>query len=189
MSTPITGDLPVELLHRLPAWTIAIPMTWTPKELVAFVTVDAATTSLDGVAIDDAGLDQLLIMFVTTDELVVPFPIELGAGSIADQLARNAIIGNLNVRPTRLNPVSMDEGPGRLGIDMSVSRLLERTIALMLYLCSEEPDVTTVPTPVTVAPPRPPRGPTRRSVEVLDVGQGDLEPVGGGPGQALRSRA
>ena len=169
MATPITGDLPVELLHRLPAWTVAIPMPWMSDDFVAFVTVDAATTSLDGVAIGDAGLDQLLIMFVSTD-VIAPVAIELGAGSIAEQLARNTLVGNPDAGPTRLEPISLEQGSEKLGVDMPVTRLLEQTVALILYLCSEEPDITAVPTTVTIAPNRPRTGSAPRPAEVLDVG-------------------
>jgi hypothetical protein len=69
IATPTSGDVPRELLQRLPSWTVFIPTPWLRSSVGDFVTYDSGSVTRNGQAIhDDVMDDDLVLLFVIDDE-------------------------------------------------------------------------------------------------------------------------
>ncbi|MEP7115886.1 MAG: hypothetical protein ABI862_21655 [Ilumatobacteraceae bacterium] len=170
MATPITGEIPFEMLRHLPGWTVAIPLPWLAASAVAFVWIDAGGVTHPRLSIPagTADGDELIVAVVSTDQDAVSMRVRFSESTIAESLAvqREEWAAKL-LAP--LGAASADQAlRDRFGVDGTVG-LLAKVVALVLYLCSDEPDV------VRTAPYAPARrassmGPGAGAVEVFDVG-------------------
>lgn len=137
ISTRVAGDLPTELLYRLPCWCVYIEtpgLVWDGAALYGF------WAHLDWS--EGAPAELRLVLDVAADpgqplapaSCLVPVPIILGAGTIADALARVIASGQ---RQAAAHGLSLPT-PG--GGAVAVTLDLEPMLSLILYLCSDQPD-------------------------------------------------
>lgn len=157
--TPLTGDLPAQVLHRLPEWCVYIEtpdMQWRGQPLHgAFAhleyDVNVRREELRLVLDGEAGLD--------------PIPLHLGPWPLAEAVER------------MLDTASAWGATVGISVDRGVSEQLEAVVPpiinLLLYLCSDQPDLTRRGKPGTPANPRPKK--TRRKGWRLFPASGPLE--------------
>ena len=135
IDTPVTGQLPGELLTRLPEWCIYIetPGLTTPAAGGGEVLVHGVWTWLDR---RQRELDDVLTIMLHTDSPHVP-PIThvYLVGSIEDAIEttlshwRSAVaLGNTETLPPK-------------GYADAARQTLPKILSLLLYLCSDEPDI------------------------------------------------
>lgn len=162
VSTPFDRELPAAAIERLPEWGVWIdPVAGLPG-FFAFLEHDASTERAElRLAIDDyGGLTQLIV--------------HLGAGSLRDGLEAMVLEASANaaLQSRMAVPVLWD------GDTISeVARISAPFVALVLYLCADEPDYGGRP-----APAHPSRVKRKHAAEVASVWT-----VGERIGAALRS--
>lgn len=128
IDTPMRGDLPCDLLHHIPEWCVYIE---TP-DIVALggTRIHGAFVHLEFVP--DSARDELRMLLDTEDGLVA-IPMHLGPWPLAEAIARA-----LDVSRARAVVHGIALVPG-LGAVMREA--VEPILALVLYLCSEAPDI------------------------------------------------
>ncbi len=180
VETPITGDLPAELLYRLPAWCLYIEtpgLSWMGRQLHGFF------VHLDWDKRGHNELRFLLDTVETTDALfdfrygLIPNPLILGNGTLADALERVVAFGKLNAEKAGIE-LELSSTVDQMA--ESLSTALSPLISLTLYLCSDSPDWDL----------EPPRNPTpvktKRGLRTFPVAQPRIWDVGVRIGAALR---
>lgn len=159
IDTPLTGDLPTEVLHRLPEWCVYIEtpgLEWSGQPLhgaFAHLEYDIRTGReelrlvLDG----DGGLD--------------PATLHLGAWPLTEAVEH------------MLDTAAIWGGTVGLQVDPAAKEQMELVVPpiinLLLYLCSEKPDLTRRGKPGRPANPQPKK--TRRQGWRLFPASGPLE--------------
>ena len=126
VSTPITGDIPEEVVLRLPEWSVFVEM---PGERY----VTGFFASLEYVPLTKKS--ELRFVFCLTDESLYPFCVSLSKGSIAKSVRASldeyeSHIGNASELASSYAEV--------FGEDF---KLLDRAVSLILYLCSDEAEI------------------------------------------------
>ena len=154
--TRISGDLPAEVLLRLPEWCLYIETpsaTWAENTLYGFF------VHLEW---DANNHRHELRLLIDTEDLLWPFPIHLGEWSLETALQRA-----IN-ESTRHIPMGMlAELPGAEQVKRIAETLIPM-VSLVLYLCSDEPDFGPQKKPERAKPRKtkkgwrlfPPPGPT-----------------------------
>jgi len=171
VETPVTGRLPNELLYRLPEWCVYIE---TPIGLdLSGNPIRGAFAHLEW----DANTAREELRFVLDADLggepkLSPLVIHLGEWTLDEAIARS---------------LGLAEHRGRtrgMSVPLEVSRayesLLPGLVSLLLYLCSEEPDIIDWPPPQ----PRPKR--TKRGWRLFPADKPTTWEVGVRLGAALR---
>lgn len=130
IATDISGDLPAEVLHRLPEWCLYIETPgreWFGSSLHGFF------VHLEHDAND--GRSELRFVLDTEDALI-GFPLHLGDWSVAEavtracnEAARQAVL--------RKRPLVRDSS-----WDVELARVFAPLVSLVLYLCSDRPDLS-----------------------------------------------
>ena len=144
--------MPRELLQRLPAWTVFIPTPWLRSSVGVFV-----TPIHDEVMVDDFILlfvidnhDTVFVVFFRCSEPTVSASME---SQFRDVASRGPAALDANAAESERPAVELFGQPYR--------QTIEEVMALVLYLCSEEPDI--VPSggrpPARAHRPRPPPHP------------------------------
>ena len=137
ITQPLTGDLPMALLHRLPEWAVYIEtpgLTYERKPMLGFIAhLDFNLFSFD--------TDLQFAMFLEGRDMPKTVALPFGGGSITDAMDRvdqvDSFFGNPNVRVRYVG--SRDE----------YRKTFTAMLQLLLYLCSEEPDIPTIQHPST----------------------------------------
>ncbi len=124
--TPITGDLPTTLLQRLPEWCVYVPLNRQVRE----TQVHGAWAHLE---YDVNDRSQELRLLINTGETLVPVPIRLG-GSLKQGVESVAGSGLLRLG-RMLAGRQVDEAT------RTMSELAAPIVSLLLYLCSEAPEI------------------------------------------------
>lgn len=146
VSTKLTGDLPVEVLHRLPEWCVYIE---TPEPFChgfwAHLEWDVNTKE-----------EELRLLFHLTDDFLFPVSIHL-VGTLTDGLKKAfeytlkyVDIFSVSEFLTTINKTSEK-------IEKNVSNL-EGYISLILFLCSSEPEFTGKMNPLRPIPKKTKKG-------------------------------
>lgn len=184
--TPITGDLPDHVLGYLPEWCVYVELDgstmWDGAPLHGYW----AHLEYD-VARGGARELRLLLDTAEAPDLALdarrglcPVPIILGDGSLADALQR-VIDSGLQAAAER--GLTFDATPDS---GAASAKALAPILSLLLYLCSESPDLTRRGQPAAPANPEPVR--TRRTGWRLFPADGPREwDVGVRIGAALRA--
>lgn len=186
VDTPIEGNLPDSVLARMPEWCVYIEMdgalTWGASPILGFW----AHLECD-VARGNARELRLLLDVAESPELALdaarglcPVPIILGGGSLAVGIQRVLDSGmqQASLRGEAFAP------PSESGV--SIASALEPMLSLLLYLCSDAPDLTRRGWPDMPGNPEPVR--TRRAGWRLFPADGHREwDVGVRIGAALRA--
>lgn len=154
MSTPLEGTIPVEVLHRLPAWCLYIDVPELGAGTGLFVALDAGRVHAPGHLVEDYP-DELLLAIVrdgpSLPRLMMTTVWLVPGTSIADSLARQ------DVQRTEVGAgeFDMDDDAWEAVFGMSQSDVLARLLSLVLYLCSTDADVTQTGVPAPVGRGRP----------------------------------
>lgn len=127
--TELSGDLPAELFHRLPEWCVYVEtpgLSWLDSSLHGFW----AHLEWD---IDHRREELRFVL--NTDQGLVPQPLHLGKWSIEEAITKTLAFTTAN-------------GGGLLkflGLDSllqdPLAQELKSLVSILLYLCSEEPDI------------------------------------------------
>ena len=153
VETPFSGEIPQEVLLRLPEWSVYVEMQ---EE-----TVSGFFASLDFGSPERA---ELLFVFCQ-DERLVPFNIRLSSGTIEDSFAQTlkefeALVGENNELKADCTKVLgkdslhiklkggvdgvREECTEILGKDL---KLVKKALSLILYICSDEAEIRDRDTP------------------------------------------
>lgn len=126
--TPIAGDIPAEVLLRLPEWCMYIETPggeWAGQPLYGFF------VHLEWDANDHRHELRLLL---DTEQLLLPFPVHLGEWPLLSAVQRA-----INESSRHIPMGTMVELPSTSDVEQ-LSSTLAPMISLVLYLCSDEPD-------------------------------------------------
>jgi hypothetical protein len=125
-TTPLSGELPVELFFRLPEWCVYL-------ELGGRAGLQGAYAHLEWDAND--GRCELRFLLDPGDgvEALRPVPLHLVPGGSLHDAAQAAL--------TEAAKQARRLGLPHLASDISLDGALSPLVSLLLYLCSEEPDV------------------------------------------------
>lgn len=177
--TPMPEDLPASLLYRLPEWCVYIetPGLWAPDGRP----LAGAWVHLDW---DEAGADELRLVLDCDEPLddrwhsLIPIPLILGQGSIAESIARVVASGQMRMAEhAGAHPGAFE----RHLIDQPelVAERLWPIVSRALYLCADAADLARRP-----VYPEPKR--TRDGWRLFPAGSLQVWPVGERIGAAIR---
>lgn len=128
VSTPVTNDLPHEVLYRLPEWGVYIE---TPNMTANGSPMHGFFAHLEW----DAGNGRPeLRLLLDTDAALLPIPIHLGPWSLDESLARMTDVASLH-------SMSMGLGPSPADTVDQLRPWVEPLISLLLYLCSQNAEI------------------------------------------------
>ena len=151
ISQPITGNLPMDVLHHLPEWAVYIEtpgLTYERREMKGFI------AHLD-YNLFSQGTDLQFAMFLAGTENPKTLALPFGNGSVQDAMSRVDAVDDM----------FSSRGTGRyVGGRDEYLKTLTAMLQLLLYLCSDEPDLPVIEHPIhrrtlsgTVRGPREPR--------------------------------
>jgi hypothetical protein len=153
LATPLSGDIPGQVLRRLPAWAFYLDCPHLGSHVGVFVALDAFPTRsrADTTPVEvpaEQRSDELIVIFVaeSRDRLVL-MNLPLDQGNLADTLAAS------QPRPFW---AQLAEHLGH-----PADSVVRGVLSMLLYLASADPDVTSRPTPTerpNSAAPSPARG-------------------------------
>jgi hypothetical protein len=150
--TPVTGDIPTEVLHHLPEWCVYIPtpeQTWRGAPLYGFFAHLEHNTKLGRTE-----LRFMLDISATPGEQLAMIPIRLGIGGVA------AALEHLFEETARSTRVTMDARARDLEM---LKWDMPPLVSLVLYLCCQSAEITdrqcTSRLPVRPQPVRTKKGP------------------------------
>jgi len=133
VNTTVEGDLPCDVLHRLPEWCVYVE---TPGLQFLDCALDGFFAHLDW----DAGNTDLRFM-LDTEKRLVPLSLNLGPWSMAEALERTLKSGyKLPTEP----PTDQNVGspPNRISVTIESFRpIIEPMVSLLLYLCSQNAEI------------------------------------------------
>jgi len=158
-ATPLDGELPTDLLYRLPEWCVYIE---TPGRIWEGRALHGFWAHVEWEEGDGANELRLVLDTAETPDLaldpvrgLIPVPLILGEGSLADALDRLAASSRRRLEAMGLQDLAMPPS--------DPSRLLGETqplVALVLYLCAENAEIGDgIRRPSVPAPKRTKRGP------------------------------
>lgn len=171
--TVVSGALPVEVLYRLPEWCIYIETpdsNWAGDKLFGFwahLEWDANTERHE------------LRLLLNCGELLLPIPVHLGPWTITEAVDRAASEAVLQSRKAGLGLSSQSIPVERIGADIN------RLISLLLYICSDEPEIDDEREPGS-SPARPSAVKTKRGWKMFPAKKPRVWTVGGDTGAQLR---
>jgi hypothetical protein len=178
VDTPIAGDIPAQVLQRMPEWCVYIA---TPDMAIATTSGDAPLRGVYAWLDHARGADHDLLVLVCDAEgpRLTPTHIPL-VGSLGE--ACEATLAEWRDAYARGNATQL---PRKDWADQ-VQRTIPPILSLLLYLCSQSPDLTRRGKPDLPANPEPVR--TRRTGWRLFAADGPREwDVGVRIGAALRA--
>ncbi|HVL65745.1 MAG TPA: hypothetical protein VM364_00655 [Vicinamibacterales bacterium] len=151
--TPMPDDLPVSVLYRLPEWCVYLETpgeTWIEGRPMHGVWIHLEW--------DEGGADELRLVLDTAEDPsdpldaahgLIPLPLVLGQGSIADALRRVVASGTMRAQEAGYGVAS----PAVTDVER-LSAWLWPIVSLALYLCADEPDIAGDRRPRRPAPTR-----------------------------------
>ncbi len=129
-ATPLTGDLPVEVLHYLPEWCVYLEtpgMIWLGGPLYGFwahLEWDANT-----------GREELRLV-LDTERALLPVVLHLGPWPLLEAITRTSAEASRQAEGQGLKPFVQEAKT-----DTALQEQLTPLISLLLYLCSAEPEI------------------------------------------------
>jgi len=148
LDTPITGDLPREVLHRLPEWCVYVETPWLAPEMLGFF------AHLEW----DAGDGRSELRIITDSDVggvpkLTPIILHLVEGALEDALhafeAEAAIQWQKAGSPAWI-------GPRPIAAD--VAEVVRPLLSLLLYICSDDADYAGDARPVRPKPKKTNKG-------------------------------
>lgn len=125
IDTPVDGDLPHDVLYRMPEWCVYIEtsgMVWLDASLLGFF----AHLEHDA----NNGRPELRLL-LDTDTALIPLPVHLGQWSLAESIRRMLDVASIQsgmAIPTK-------------GATKPIAEAVEPLISLLLYLCSQNAEI------------------------------------------------
>ncbi len=134
IDTPLAGELPDELLYRLPEWCVYLEtpgLTFAERPLIGvYAHVDPGRS--------DRPPELRLVLDSETDMMLFPIPIVLGQGSLINALQAIIDMARKNLdKGHPIKPDSVDQMEAEIEND---ARDLGRILSLILYLCADDAD-------------------------------------------------
>lgn len=133
--TPVSGDIPHEVLFRLPEWCVYLE---TPGLTLGTEPVHGVFAHLEhDINTQRAELRLVLDLGLATGMSLIPVPVHLGAWSLAEAIARvmDVTYSSAASRGIQL-PASDREATGA-----TLRAVVEPVVSLLLYLCSQASEV------------------------------------------------
>lgn len=179
ISTPMLGDMPCDVLYRLPAWCVYIEtpgLFYLDKILHGFY----AHLEYDV----NCGRHELRLLFDCVDDVCI-LPIHMGEWPLSEALHRMTETSKLH---------GSGEGAPQFHIDawsqeiFKSENIISKCISLILYLCSEAPDAkSTSDLSFSHGYPSPKK--TKKGWRIFPPGQPTIWSIGGTLGETLRAVA
>lgn len=168
--TPFNGELPADLLMRLPEWSIYVEtpgLHWMDEPLHGFWAHLEADVEEDR---------QELRFLLDSDVVLAPMVLPLGDWTIEEAIERslrNEVDGG-------------DQSPQKSAVKDWAADMITPLVSLLLYLCSDAPDIDS---PLTFGskPTRPVLKKTRRGYRLFPAQNAYIHKVGMEAGRALRA--
>jgi hypothetical protein len=129
LATSLSGDLPCEVLYRLPEWCVYIE---TPGRSWDGVALYGFFAHLESDA--NNGREELRLLLDHDDELI-PVPIHLGSWPLTEAIARALDL-------SKTHAVSIGETIPA-GVKVEIEQVISPLISLLLYLCADEAEIGT----------------------------------------------
>lgn len=171
IATPVTGDLPCEVLFRLPEWCVYVEtpdMAWANGALHGFF------AHLESDA--NTGREELRLL-LDSENALQPLALHLGAWPLRDALTNAAKLGKMNAAERGwASPSITDDAVAAL------VAALEPLLSLLLYLCADNPEIGDG----TARPERPKPKKTKKGWRLFPPDQPHTWDVGVRLGAALR---
>lgn len=163
VSTEFKGDLPAELLHRLPAWCVYIELQKRPGVYGFFAHMES----------DAKTGEPELRLLIDTEEALLPIPVHIGRWDIVTAMEKTMGVTFQNAASHGIAvPESKPESFAGL------AQLIVPLVSLVLYLCTENADYTRPPVPRTKR--------TKKGVRLFPADKPTTWDVGTRIGAALR---
>jgi hypothetical protein len=187
-TTPIVGDIPVEVLYRLPEWGVWIDTRG--RSLANGAPLNGFFAHLTYQVARKIGLLSLAFDVGTGEENLIPYSIPLNCGGLHESIAVALSAVNLDraARGERVdvNQIERDsEGRANPGMVEELACLISPVVSLVLYLCSATAEIRD--------PAAPTRRPQRASAKKVKSGWRTFPPdrptiwrVGDRLGEAIR---
>lgn len=178
LGTPITGDVPAQVLFRLPEWCVYVPLgRHTPLGFA-----HGFFAHLEAEVDDDEPVHAELRLLLDVDRKdglidLIPIAIDLG-GPVEAGVISVLQDGLLRAGQQLVTAEQLDQA-----VDVQVE-LVQPLVSLILYLCSGKPDLSGKGQPGNPEPVR-----TKRGIRTFPAGSERLWNVGQRAGAALRSTA
>ncbi len=141
ISTPLTGDLPDDLLYRLPEWCVYVEtpgLTFDGRPLLGvYAHLDHAP--------HDGHIELRLVLDSESDLRLLPVPVRLGHGSLRNAVRALSTLAHDNVE--RYLPEKREFLADTEERDAQDTRDLAPILSLLLYLCADEADYERPPKP------------------------------------------
>lgn len=164
IDTPLHGEIPVDLLRRLPAPSLYIDMPWLGDGCGSYVSMDSSHQN-GGVGVEDQ--DELVIATIDSTGAWMLNYLRLDQTTIVASLAAS----RADIAATTMSVADQDHANvasiERFG--RNLTQLLSEIASLLLYLCSDEPDTNRKPLDRTITP-RSTIATAAIPMTVLDVG-------------------
>lgn len=176
MDSPISGDLPSDVLYRLPEWCIYIEtpgQKWLGDELYGFwahMEWDANT-----------GRTELRFL-LDCEKNLIGLPLHVGAWTITEAVDR-AI--SEAVKQAQIAGITLTAAPDDV---QSMAAQINPLISILLYLCSEEPEIDDTREP-GISPARPNPRKTKNGWRLFPADKPKIWAVGATIGAQLRHAA
>lgn len=127
IDTPVDGDLPHDVLYRLPEWCVYIEtpgMQWFDKPLYGFF------AHLES----DANNGRVeLRLLIDAEAGLTPLPLHLGSWSLAESIRRTLDIASIQAMGAGTQLPSGSAKP--------IAEAVEPLVSLLLYLCSQNAEI------------------------------------------------
>jgi hypothetical protein len=141
IATPVDGDLPCDVLYRLPEWCAYIEtqeMSWADSQLYGvFVHLEW-----------DANTERHeLRLLMDSEAILAPLPLHIGAWSLKEAVER---MSREAATQGAIRGMSLPAG----AITGELSNMLEPIMSLILYLCSANAEISTGARPTNPEPKR-----------------------------------
>lgn len=128
LDTPMAGDLPCEVLRRMPEWCVYIE---TPGRIWSGQSMHGFFAHIESDA--NTGREELRLLIDTEDDLV-PIPIHLGPWPLQEAVARAIDVSRVHASAIgETIPAS---------IHKDIIGTAEPLISLLLYLCADDADIS-----------------------------------------------
>jgi len=127
LDTPLTGDLPCDVLHRLPEWCVYVETPgrqWGSQSMHGFF----AHLECDA----NTGREELRLL-VDAEDSLVPIPIHLGSWPLGEAVARALDVSRVHAVAAGTTLPA--------GINRDVLETAEPLVSVLLYLCADDAEI------------------------------------------------
>ncbi len=173
IDSPISGSIPSEVLYRLPEWCLYIEtpdLHWLNDKLYGF------WVHLEWDA--NSGRSELRLL-LDTENALIGIPLHIGAWTVTEAVDRAMAVSKLHGENAGISfPFTPDAV-------QSIATEINPLISVLLYLCSQEPDIDDTITPQSF-PERPRPKKTKKGWRLFPADKPRVWAVGASLGQKLR---